>query len=387
MLKAHYSRFLAANPGRLHFAAHSHHLWPDVSRQAVIDCWDEAARLVDRKWDEAIFPRVVPAAQRHVARLIGVSRPEGVAFAPSTHELVVRLLSCLDPRGGLRILTTDGEFISFERQLRRLEEEPEVHVTRVAVEPFESFEERFGAACSAAAHDLVFFSHVFFGSGFGVADLPGIVRSVASPETLVVVDGYHAFAAWPVDLGSIEDRVFYLGGGYKYAQSGEGVCFLHVPAGCRLRPLSTGWYASFGQLAGGPADAVAYSDDAFRFWGATFDATALYRFDAVMAWLQDVGADPAAVLRHVRGLQRRFLTGLEERGVTRLPASSLVTPPDLGRQGHFLAFARPDASRLAEDLREALVDTDVRGDRIRFGFGVYHEAADVDELLDRLAAL
>ena len=49
-------RFLAANPGRLHFAAHSHHPWPDVTRQAVLDGWDDAARLMDRKWDR-IFGR------------------------------------------------------------------------------------------------------------------------------------------------------------------------------------------------------------------------------------------------------------------------------------------------------------------------------------------
>ena len=29
--KKHFSRALEAHPGRLHFAAHSHHLWPDVT--------------------------------------------------------------------------------------------------------------------------------------------------------------------------------------------------------------------------------------------------------------------------------------------------------------------------------------------------------------------
>jgi selenocysteine lyase/cysteine desulfurase len=167
----------------------------------------------------------------------------------------------------------------------------------------------------------------------------------------------------------------------------EGVCFLHVPEGCRLRPRDTGWYASFGGLSSGAGDGVAYSDDAFRFWGATFDPTPLYRFNAVQGWLQGLGVAPAAVLQHVRGLQRRFLTGLEERQPERLPASSLVTSPDLEQQGHFLAFARPDAARLMDELRAAGVDTDVRGDRIRFGFAVYHEVADVDALLGRLASL
>ena len=51
----------------------------------------------------------------------------------------------------------------------------------------------------------------------------------------LVIDGYHAFCAVEVDLSAIHARAFYLGGGYKYAQAGEGFGYLHVPAGCRHR--------------------------------------------------------------------------------------------------------------------------------------------------------
>src|SRR5512134_3036809 len=121
MLKSHYSRFFTAAPGRLHFSAHSHHYWPDVTRDAVLQYWDDAARLSDSKW-EHVFGEVVPRAQRHVARLLGLSRPQDVAFGPNTHELVWRALSCVRRRP-LRVLTTDSEFLSFTRQLGRLEEE------------------------------------------------------------------------------------------------------------------------------------------------------------------------------------------------------------------------------------------------------------------------
>ena len=49
--------------------------------------------------------------------------------------------------------------------------------------------------------------------------------------------------------------------------------------------MDTGWYAGFGRLVAGAPERVDYSDDGFRFWGATFDPTALYRFNAVMDWL------------------------------------------------------------------------------------------------------
>ena len=117
--KPAFARFLGADPGRLHFAAHSHHPWPDASFAAHGEAWLDAARLADLKWDK-VFGEVIPAAQRHVARQLNLPDAGTVAFAPSTHELVVRLLSSLGEKP--RVLTTDGEFHSFARQMRRLEE-------------------------------------------------------------------------------------------------------------------------------------------------------------------------------------------------------------------------------------------------------------------------
>jgi kynureninase len=210
---------------------------------------------------------------------------------------------------------------------------------------------------------------------------------VPDPEALVVIDGYHGFLARPASLRAIEDRVFYLAGGYKYAMSGEGACFLHVPAGCRLRPLDTGWFATFGRLEGAPPNAVEYADDGFRFWGATFDPTALYRLNAVLDWLAGLGLGPAEIHARARDLQRRFLSGLEAADVRSVPAASLVTPRTLDRQGNFLTFRLPRAAQVGRRLAEAGIDVDWRDDRLRFGFGLYHDPEDVDELVARLAGL
>lgn len=384
--KDQFSRFLGSSPGRLHFAAHSHHLWPDVTRQAMLDAWDDAARLADRKWDR-IFGTVVPRAQAHVARVLDLSAPAQVAFAPSTHELVMRLLSCLEDRKEVRILTTDGEFLSFARQAARLEETRRFPTTRVATEPFATFEARFREAAAGASFDLVYLSQVFYNSGYAVLDLPAIVRSVRDAECLVVIDGYHGWCAVPTALRAIEDRAFYVSGGYKYAMSGEGACFMHVPSPSRLRPVNTGWFAMFGRLSEAPSGRVDYPEDAFRFWGATFDPTGLYRLNAVMDWMDGLGLTVEAIHEHARALQERFLSGLERRPVAALPAQALVTPRSLERQGNFLAFRIPGAAELGRRLREANVDVDWRGDRLRIGFGIYQDEDDVDALLGRLSAL
>ena len=166
--------FLEADPERLHFAAHSHHFWPDVTFEAHQRAWLDAARLADEKWD-VVFAEVWPEAQRHIAaRALAAPGPSSIVFAPNTHELVLRLLSCLPDKP--KVVTTDSEFHSFERQTRRLEEDGLLDVTRVPSEPFATFDQRLVEAAKGA--DLVFFSHVFFNSGAEVEHLDGLVDAL-----------------------------------------------------------------------------------------------------------------------------------------------------------------------------------------------------------------
>jgi selenocysteine lyase/cysteine desulfurase len=388
-MKSHkglFSRFLATRPHRLHFAAHSHHLWPDVTRDAHVAAWDDAARLIDGKWDH-VFGEIVPRAQRHVARLLNLTDPGQIAFAPNTHEFVARLLSCLKTRPPAKVVTTDSEFMSFTRQIARSAEAGQVEVVRVPAEPFETFEARFADTVIEEKPDLVFFSHVFFNSGVIVRELPRIVAA-APKDALVVVDGYHAFLAVPTDLWALEERAFYLGGGYKYAMTGEGACFLHVPKQTAATPVNTGWFASFGDLTqGGLSGAAPFSRDGYRFFGATFDPSALYRFNAVCDLLESEQLDVAGIHARVRALQTRFVELLASRGDEVAPrASDLIVPASqLDRLGHFLTFVREDASEIETRLAARDIVVDYRGNRLRFGFGLYHDEDDLLALVDRLA--
>ena len=372
----HFSRFLGAVPGRLHVCAHSHHPWPDVTFEAQQQAWLDAARLMDDKWDE-VFGALLPEAAGHIAGRLGLSDPEAIAFAPSTHALVMRLLSCLSPP--VRILTTDAEFHSFARQAARLEEDGLAAMERVAAEPFATFPARFAAAAARGGHDLVYLSHVFFNSGYVVPDLAALVAAVPEPDALVVIDGYHGFMAVPTDLGAVEQRAFYLAGGYKYAMAGEGACFAHCPPGYAERPRDTGWFAGFAQLSEGATGKVAYAPGGGRLLGATLDPTGLYRLNAVQRWLDGLGVTVADIHAHVAALQARFLAAG--------PHPELIPGPDVGDRGHFLTFRLPDAAAVHAALHAAGVIADHRDDRLRIGFGLYHDDGDVDELLRRLATV
>jgi len=374
-LRSHFSRYISARPERIHLAAHSHHYWPDIAREAQIRAWDDAARLADAKWGEVMGP-VWSEAQGHVARVLSLPDPASVVFSQNTFELWLRLFSCFPQDRPLRILTTDGEFHSFTRLAQRHEEDGLVIVERIPVEPFESFTERFAQAASEGSQDIVLFSQVLFNSGFVIEDCAAIVSAVPDSETFIVIDGYHGFMALPTDLSAIADRVFYMSGGYKYAMSGEGAAFMHCPPGYGMRPRATGWYASFAALSAPQEGAVGYASDGYRFMGATFDPSGLYRFNAVMGWLAGLGIDATQIHAHAHEMQQVFIRSLRDSGAE-LRETDLLIPLDEPRRGNFLSFRRPDAAAIQQRLASAGIVTDVRGDRLRTGFGVYHAAEDV----------
>jgi len=380
-----FSKSLGADPQRLHMAAHSHHLWPDVSFEGQVDCWKDAALLADRKWDR-IMGDVWPQAQRHVAAELGTAMPEAIVFAPNTHELLIRLMAAA-PRPGLhplRVLTSDGEFHSARRQFARWAETGEVALERVPTEPFDTFSHRFLERAHSDNDDFIFVSQVLFGSG-RTFDAVEELSTLATPEgPWVVIDGYHAFMALPQPFGGAPaTSAFYLAGGYKYAMAGEGCAFLHAAPGFGARPPITGWYAEFEDLTL-PRGAVGYAADASRFMGATFDASGLYRFNAVQRMLNENGLTTGRISAHVHTLQQRLL---ERIAGTALQEAELLNPLDGAPHARFLAFRSPKAQRWCEELRARNCITDVRGDVLRIGLGLYHDEADIDRFASIAAQL
>jgi selenocysteine lyase/cysteine desulfurase len=376
-----FSRSLGADPGRLHFAAHSHHLWPDASLEGQIEAWNDAARLADRKWD-LVMNEVWPEAQASIARELGTDDPSAIAFASNTHDFLVRLIAAA-PRGDapLKVLTTDGEFHSARRQFARLETEGWILVQRLPTEPFSDLSVRLLSAARDDPPDLIFISHVFFGSG-RVLDSVGEIASLArAGGPWVIIDGYHAFMALQSPLGAAAgESAFYLGGGYKYAMAGEGCAFLHAPPGFGERPPITGWFAEFEDLSL-PAGGVGYASDARRFLGATFDPSGLYRFNAVQRMLSDNGLTTASINAHVSKLQVEFVHGLPDAARSEW---ELLNPLESEEHARFLAFRTPNAQRWHERLEAKNCITDVRGDVLRIGFAIYHDQADVARLVKLL---
>ena len=375
-----FSRSLGADPARLHVASHSHHLWPDASFEGQVECWEDAARFADNKWDR-IMDEVWPKAQAHVAAELGTGMPDAIVFAPNTHQLLVSLFAAASSKWPIRILTSDGEFHSARRQFARCEEAGAAVVERVPAEPFDTFSKRFVERARSGEHDFIFVSQMLFGSGRRFESVNELAELARLEGPWVIIDGYHAFMAIEAPFGGSAPRsAFYLGGGYKYAMSGEGCAFLHAPPGYGERPPITGWFAEFEDLTL-PPGSVGYRKDAMRFMGATFDASGLYRFNAVQRMLKENGLTTARISAHVTALQEQLLSKIAG---TRFGEAERLNGPGDAR---FLAFRSPEAQRWSGELEAKNCITDVRGDVLRVGLGIYHDEGDIDAFTKLAAEL
>lgn len=382
-----YSRFLKGHEGRLHFAAHSHHFWPDVSREGHMQYWDDCALKSDEKWSR-IFGEIIPEAQKTIASMLNLKSPQQIVFAPNTHELLYRILSLFIGQEEISVVTTSSEFHSWRRQLMRLEEEG-VKVEIVSTDQLFSDKNSFMLDLKdklLSEPDVFFISQVFFDSGLALTneDLLELYEA-KSENTLMVVDGYHAFAALPVDLSKLEGKIFYLAGGYKYAQAGEGVGFMLVPKG-DWRPVNTGWFAEMGSLSMPAGKQVGYAPDASAFLGATQDYSGVYRFNFVWNLFRSRNLDVISIHERIQGLQTKFIEGLPASFISKHNLRPIYRT-ELSWHGHFLTYQAPDAEsalKLQEKLLKANIIVDCRGPRVRFGFGMYHDLIDVIELCRRL---
>ena len=371
-----FSKSLDAAPERLHMAAHSHHLWPDAAYKGQMRAFEDAARLADDKWDH-IFGEIYPTAQRHVARELNLPDEKTLVFAPNTHDLIVTLFSAVEKKT-VRLLTTDGEFHSMTRQRQRWEESGRVTADVIPVHPADTFDARFIKTAKEGDYDIIFTSHVFFNSGHifgGIEALSGLAKA---DGPWVVIDGYHGFMAVPTDLSKVADKVFYLSGGYKYAMAGEGVCFMHGPPGFAPRPEITGWYAAFGDLVAPPKGGVGYTKDGGRFFGATFDPSGLYRFNAVNQMLSEQSLNTKKMSEYVGSLQSRLASIISSGKAGVLGKARQLNDVTADYSARFLALQHEEAQAWKAALHAQNIITDVRGNVLRIGLGLYHDQADIE---------
>jgi kynureninase len=360
-----YSRFRVGE--RLLLSGHSHQAWPDRGFEGQQRAWLDAAEHVDEKWSHA-FARAERVRGGWRRLLGGADGP--VALGPATHDLLVKWMSALPLRERPRLVTTDLEFHALRRQLDRLGEAG-LDVVKVAALPSESVGERIAGAVDDRT-SAAFVSAVFYRNAHVAGGLDRAMAACERAGAKLVVDAYHALnvlafdlAAWGIEGATVT------GGGYKYAQLGEGNAFLRLPPGEELEPVVTGWFAEFDALTASHAPGeVAWGSAGSRLAGATYDPTSHYRASEVLDFFAERGLTVELLAESYRH-QVQLLAGRFDA----LDLDPAVVDRDrsvpVGKLGGFLALESPRAGEIRRALHARGVFTDHRDTTLRLGPAPY----------------
>lgn len=338
-----------------------------------------AANHIEARWDEALEKSW--QVREGFAELIDCE-PERIALASSVHELAVRFISALPLNKRPKVITTDGEHPSINRQLYRSEEGGIMDVITVPMEPAATVVERIRERIDERTA-AVFISSVFFETGHVAVELDTLVPCCSRYGAQLFVDAYQSVNALSFSVRDYNlDRAFVVGGGTKYCQLGDGIAFMHVPEGYRGRPWITGWFGTFDSLADNPAGLpIAYGDDHQRFDGSSYDPTAHYRAVHVFNYFREKQLSPEFLhdVNHhqLHLLEKHFASFDFNPKIIRLTT-------EVEYMGGFMSFETPYAQRLCEMLRDVGIHTDWRKNWLRMGPAPY---LNDEQLLDGIHGL
>lgn len=285
--------------------------------RAFTEIWAEEGVLAWHDW----MPRVVETGDL-VGRLIGA--PKGaVVMHQNVATCTQMVLSCMQPDSGRnRIVCTDLNFPSVPYNFHSLGSQglevisvpgsgPTVDVQRVV----DAIDERTL---------LVSLDLVLFRSG-ALLDVKPAIEKAHRVGALVVVDGYQASGAVPIDVVAM-DCDFFMGGSVKWLCGGPGAAYLYVKPALwgSLRPRMNGWFSHEKPFAFevGP---IRYAEDIHRFMGGSPSVPALYSARGGYEVLAEVGI-PAIRAKSER-LTARMVELADAQGLT------VNTPRDPAQRG------------------------------------------------------
>jgi kynureninase len=102
--------------------------------------------------------------------------------------------------------------------------------------------------------------------------------------------------------------------------------------------------------------------------------------------MESVGIGAAEAHGRARAMQMGFVAAMDAAGLPGLGRRDLIVSDEVALRGNFLSYRSAFAARQQALLEAAGIVTDVRGDVLRVGFGLYHDPADVADIAARVVA-
>jgi kynureninase len=357
-----FSRTLARQ-GQIYLANHSLGRPLDQTAMDVregLDLWYEQ---MDDAWGVGGWLDEINRFRANVAKLIGLADSSGVVPKTSAGQGLRAVLNSLAFDRQIRVVATRGEFDSVDFILKAYAEKGRVEIRWIEPTLFDQRVPLFaeGAILDAidAGTDLLILSQVMFATG---QIMPGLAQAVARAHEVgarVLVDSYHAVGVIPVSMEEL-DADFMIGGSYKYTRGGPGACWLAIhPRNQHHKSLDTGWFAKrepFGYERSELPDRAVGGDGWLE---STPPILIYYQARAGLEFTLEVGIDR---LRDYSLRQQALLRAeLVRNGV------QCFQPSEPSHYGAFALVPSSSAHEASNRLRELGVNTDARGNAIRFG--------------------
>lgn len=380
-LQSFYQRFNVKE--RLLFTGHSHQAWPDVAREGLLESFDDAAHLIDKKWDK-VFDKI-EILRNYLKNWY--ADPKGqYSYAASTHDLMIKWLSALRLTANDEILTTNHEFYSVFRQLKALQQEG-IQVRFIDSDESNSIAERIISAISTQTKAVIV-SRVFYDSGMIFQDLSEIAKICVEKDIPLLIDDYHGTNVSSEKIGNtVFEQTYWLIGGYKYLQWGEGNCFLRYPESCKLKPVYTGWFASFSTLHGHKEKYSIEFDDQMKFAGATFEPSSAFRASRVVQFFQEQNLTADWLTNMYRSRVGEIISELKKRIHLDTHEIEFINEVQAENRSGFLAIRSKNAVLWQNELLKSGIYSDARGDVLRFGPAPYITSEQIVQLSESFNVL
>jgi selenocysteine lyase/cysteine desulfurase len=214
-----------------------------------------------------------------------------------------------------------------------------------------------------------------------LVDLVRVGERCRAVGAALVVDVTQSLGAWPLDVREVRPD-FLVAAGYKWLLGPYSLGYLYVdPRWQDGRPLEDNWITRAG--AEDFTRLVDYRDE-LAAGARRFDVGERSNFALMpmsLAALEQIGAWGIEAIAAT-------LSGLTRTIALRTAALGLEAVPEHLRAGHYLGLRLPPGAPddLTRRLAARQVHVSARGDRLRVTPHLYNDAADIDRLVEALAA-
>ena len=356
----------------------------DCTANDVMGALDLWYRDLDAAWASWMAAR--DKFRALVAALLGVDRADCVVPKTSAGQGLRAVLNALlKPDRPLSIVATRGEFDSIDFVLKMYQDKGWAKVHWVEAVQDRGDIPLFGAGAiidtvQRVRPDLLVVSGAFFSTG-QVLDgaLWGIAQHAKDAGALVLADLYHTVGIVPPCLGRANSWVdFAIGGSYKYTRGGPGACWLYInprhldhenePGA--LRTLDTGWFAKQDTFKYERTDKPLLAPGGDAWLESTFPFSTCYQALAGMELMLAIGVG------RLRGYS--IAQHILMRDTFKAAGVAMFMPDPPAMFGAFSLLPHNHAMALSDALRAEGVNTDARGNCVRFGPDILNSRKEID---------